>query len=90
MIEDEQVQLCVYVSAKMKLISLSSLEAVSLKYIDHIFSAYIPYTWFYDGTGWVQDIKTALENTRHVIAMPIGKLVTRKKLARAFSKLRRG
>lgn len=48
----EQVYLWVYVSAKMKFISLSTLEAVSLKCIDHIFLAYIPYAWFCDGTGY--------------------------------------
>lgn len=52
MIGDEWVQLWIYVNGKMKFISLSTLEAVSLKCVGHISSAYILCTWFYDGTGY--------------------------------------
>lgn len=68
----------------MKFISLSTLQAVSLKCIGHIFSAYICYTWFYEGTGY--RTQTPPWKTWRVTAMPTDLLEARQKLTRSFFK----
>lgn len=79
-----QVQIWVYVSGKMKFIPLITLEAVSLKCIGHIFSAYVCCTWFCDGTGY--RTQRPPWKTWHVTAMPTDMLEARQKLTRPFFK----